>query len=347
MDRAQFDAASALGDSHLLPFRVSLEAQAQIALMGAGELHQVSSEIRWGELSGRLRAAQQENPWLRPAVGDFVLARPSPAPNGHWRIEHLLPRRTRFVRQSVRRRLDPQVIAANVDVVLIVTTPNDDFNVRRLERYLTTVHASGAEPAIALNKSDLASDLSAWLDPIHAIAIDAPVISTQALSGEGLSEVRALVGPGRTLAVVGSSGVGKSSLINRLLGQERQAVGAIRSSDSKGRHTTTHRVLLPLPSEAEAPSHGLLIDTPGMRALSLWVDPLAVGEAFADIDRMGDTCRFRDCRHEAEPDCAVREAVDRGELSAGRLSSFRRLRKEVEEQNERERTRRKKPKGRG
>lgn len=332
VDAAQREAFLALDRPDLELYRVVVEAQAQIALTNGD--HRV-----WAELTGKLRAAQVEDPFQRPAVGDFVAAAPPSEPNGFGRIEHLLPRRTRFVRQSAKRRVDPQVVAANVDVVLIVTSPNDDFSPRRMERYLTTVHASGAEAVLVLNKADLAESVTPWLQSLREVALDAPVIATSVKSGEGLADLETFLGPNRTLALVGSSGVGKSSLTNALLGQAQQVIADIREADAKGRHTTTHRELFFLPDGPDGP-RGHLVDTPGMRALSLWASPQALEEAFADVVALAQHCRFRDCRHGVEPGCAVRAAETCGDLSSARLASFLRLLTEIETQPRRDRPRR-------
>lgn len=324
LDEAQWSAAQA-GRGRL--FRVAIEAQAHFALLEPDDPE--DAPPRWGELSGRFRDAIRTDPLARPGVGDFVLAESAPD-DGGWVIHERLPRRTRFIRRSARRA-GPQLVAANVDFVLVVTTPNDDFSPRRLERYLATVHASGARPGLVLNKVDLAEDPSAFVDQMSAIAHDAPVFATSAKSGLGLDALAAHLRPGRTLALVGSSGVGKSSLSNALLGAERQTVAEIRETDAKGRHTTTHRELLRLPAGADGRSAGLLVDTPGMRALGLWVDADGLLEAFADIQALSETCRFRDCHHRAEPGCAVRAAEEEGSLSSGRLASFLALSEEIDD----------------
>jgi ribosome biogenesis GTPase len=321
-------------DPRLELFRVAVEAQAQFALTKPEELSARVRSARWGELSGRLREAQGADPLARPAVGDFVLARAEG--EAAWRIEAVLPRRSRFVRSTARRRLEPQVIAANVDWVGVVTSPNEDFSVRRLERYLATIHASGARPAVIVNKRDLVADVEPWLAEARAAAHDVPVLATSALHEPPQQALLPLLGPGRTLALVGSSGVGKSSLTNALLGEARQRVAEIRAGDDKGRHTTTHRELLPLPPAPDGTPRGFLVDTPGMRALSVWTDVVALDEAFRDIAALAEGCRFRDCRHAEEPGCAVRAAED---LSPGRLASYLRLREEVEAQAARARAR--------
>ncbi|MBX2814209.1 MAG: ribosome small subunit-dependent GTPase A [Myxococcales bacterium] len=321
----QLEVFNRLADTDLALFRVALEAQAHMAL------HSPDTRA-WGELSGTLLAEQRHNPLARPTVGDFVAARPTEE-GSPWRIEHVLPRRTQFVRQSTRRKAFPQLVAANVDLVFVVTTPNNDFSERRLERYITSIHASGAQPAVVINKISLAQDPESWRARAQEVALDAPVILTEALDPITLSTMRDWLEPGRTIALVGSSGVGKSTLTNALLGHERQLTQPIRSSDSKGRHTTTHRELFTLPSHQNGTPQGFLMDTPGMRALALYVEPGSLLEAFAEINKLAFSCRFRNCQHQAEPGCEVRTAVSQGSLSPGRLASFIRLRSEAEEKS--------------
>ena len=331
IDESQLQAFLAIEDSKLELFRVAVEAQAQIAILSP------SIGRPWAELSGRLIAAQKSDPRARPAVGDFVAA--SQTHEGLWRIEHVLPRRTQFLRQSARKRSEPQLVAANIDIVFVVTTPNEDFNLRRLERYFTTIHASGARPALVINKRDLVNDPQQWVTRALEVTLDAPIILTNAPTGEGVQQIRDLLGPRKTIALVGSSGVGKSSLTNTLLGTQQQTVQTIRESDDKGRHTTTHRELFILPNNIHGQTQGLLIDTPGMRALALWPDPDALTEAFLDIAELAEACRFRDCQHKSEPGCAVLAAQAEGKLSAGRLASYLRLREETRDQQQRTRRR--------
>jgi ribosome biogenesis GTPase len=242
-----------------------------------------------------------------PAVGDWVALREAT-------IEAVLPRRTSISRKVAFRESDEQVLAANVDVVLIVTAFDGDFDVRRLERYLTTAWNSGASPVVVLTKLDLAHDPE-LLVAAENVAMGVPVLAVSSVTGEGLEQVEAQLAPARTAVLLGSSGVGKSTLINRLLGEDRIATAALMR-DGRGRHTTRHRELFALPGGA------LLIDTPGLRELQLWDGDL--DEAFSDIVELAARCRFRDCAHESEPGCAVRAGID-----PERLKAYRKLQREL------------------
>ncbi|MBX3190523.1 MAG: ribosome small subunit-dependent GTPase A [Labilithrix sp.] len=256
------------------------------------------------------------------AVGDWVLVAEAAPGSRDLVVEQVLPRRTAFVRQAAGERSAPQAIAANVDRVLVVTAVEGDFNVRRLERYLVAVASSGAEGLIVLAKADLA-DPSAMLEEAARLA---PVIVTSARTGLGLDELRACVPRGSTVALVGSSGVGKSALVNQLLGRDAQLEGAVRETDLRGRHTTTRRALFVVPGG------GLLVDTPGMRELKPWQGGEAgetdVEEAFPEIGALAASCRYRDCRHAGEPGCAIAAAVEAGSLSAERVASWQKLERE-------------------
>jgi ribosome biogenesis GTPase len=235
----------------------------------------------------------------------------------------VLPRRTVFLRKAAGDTLEAQVIAANIDTVFVISGLDGDFNLRRLERYFATARASGAQCAIVLNKADLCEDLNARMREVRVIAPGTDVVTISALNGDGVDALRPYLVPGETVAFVGSSGAGKSTLINRLLGRERQSTGAVREADSRGRHTTTHRELL------ETPSGALLIDTPGLRELQPWAGENDIDGAFPDIDELAERCRYRDCAHAGEDECAVQAAIDDGSLDFHRFSNYRKMRKEA------------------
>jgi ribosome biogenesis GTPase / thiamine phosphate phosphatase len=255
------------------------------------------------------------------ATGDWVLVSDV---TGEPVVAGLVPRRSAFVRGDPFEgvALDAQVIAANVDTVFVVQALSNGPNLRRLERELVLAFQSGAAPVVVLTKHDLVgarSDVDAAVASVARIAPDVPVVVTSAATGYGLDALVAFAPAGRTVALIGASGVGKSTLVNRLAGHDVQATSEVRERDQRGRHTTIARELVPLPSG------GLLIDTPGLRAVSLWEAETGIDRAFADIETLSRDCRFRDCRHEREPDCAVRRAADDGRLDRARLESYQRL----------------------
>ena len=274
--------------------------------------------------TGRLR--HEAGPAELPVVGDWVAvdARPD---EGAASVHVVLPRRTQLRRRAPADYGAPfQVLAANVDVVVVATSLNRDLNVRRVERFLTAAWESGARPVVVLTKVDLARDpveVAVAEAQLEEVAAGVPVVATSAISGEGLDAVRAFLGPGRTVALVGSSGVGKSTLANALLGEERLLVREIRGDDARGRHTTVGRELVALPG-----GEGLLLDTPGLRELGLWDDGTGLDLAFADVARTAEACRFTDCGHDSEPGCAVRAAVDDGTLHSDRFDGWRKLARE-------------------
>lgn len=261
------------------------------------------------------------------AVGDWVaVAEVAPAGDGDLVIEVVLPRRTAFVRQAAGERSEPQAIAANVDRVFVVASLESELNVRAIERYLVAIRGSGAEAALVLSKADLVEERDAPLAIAQALA---PTFLASARTGDGIDALRAAMPRGTTSALVGPSGVGKSALVNALLGRTAQLEGAVREHDKRGRHTTTRRDLF------FVPSGGLLVDTPGMRELKPWQPEGEhdedVDDAFEDVAELAASCRYRDCRHETEPGCAVRAAVQAGELASARLESWRKLAREREE----------------
>jgi ribosome biogenesis GTPase len=252
-----------------------------------------------------------------PVVGDWVAARV--VGDAQAIVEAVMPRRTFFSRRSSGRAEAEQAIAANIDVVFVVSGLDGDFNVRRIERYLALTVESGAGAVIVLNKRDLCGCLPGRIAETQAVAAGAPVIPTTTMSADGLDELRAFLNPGLTIALLGSSGAGKSSIVNALLGCDRQRVSGVREHDSRGRHTTTYRELIELPGGAA------LIDTPGMRELQLWVSQQSVEAVFDEIAERAAACRFRDCTHSGEPGCAVVGAV-----AEDRLASFHKLRREAQ-----------------
>jgi len=257
-----------------------------------------------------------------PAVGDWVALEERPE-EGTATIHTLLSRRSGFSRKSAGGTVNEQIIAANVDTAFLVSGLDGDFNLRRIERYLTLAWESGTAPVIVLNKADLCDDVNARVTETEAIAFGVPVCAVSATGDLGLAMIGVYITVGKTVAFLGSSGGGKSTLINRLLGAPRQAVGEVRADDSRGRHTTSYRELILLPGG------GVMIDTPGMRELQLWGDEKVLKHAFEDIELLAARCRFRDCMHEGEPGCAVQAALENGDLAPDRLRGYLKQRKEL------------------
>jgi ribosome biogenesis GTPase len=257
------------------------------------------------------------------AVGDWVAVRPTPG-EATGTIEAILPRRSKFSRKVAGELTQEQIVAANIDTVFIVMGLDGDYNLRRLERYLVLAYESGASPVVILNKSDVATHLAEDMDEIRALAVGIPVHAISAKENTGTELVTNYLGVGRTGALLGSSGVGKSTIVNALLGEEKFKTRDVRTHDSRGRHTTRHRNLILLPD-----SRGLLIDTPGMRELQLWTQGEGARETFEDILELAEGCHFTDCRHRDEPRCAVKQAVEEGKLEASRLEGFLKLQDEI------------------
>ncbi len=315
-DAVQASAFAAVGDDGQEPGRILVEDRGSyLVATGSGDAR--------ATVSGRFRFdAELEGQAGFPVVGDWVRLQATSDP-GHRLIQGLVPRRTSVIRRApVDRSSVDQVLAANVDLLLIVTSLNADLNLRRLERYLALAWSSGAQPVVVLNKADLAADVDGAVARVALIASGAPVHAVSATTGIGMAGLAELFGDGRTAALIGSSGVGKSTLLNALAGEEIEGTGAIREGDDEGRHTTTRRHLV------RVPGRGLILDTPGMRELSLADDDGGLDAAFADIDELGSGCRFADCRHDREPGCAVRAAIEAGSLDPARLANRDKLERE-------------------
>ena len=295
-----------LQEDNLRPARVAAQHR------GSYDVWSENGEVR-ARAAGRLFYEHEVGEPI-PAVGDWVGLREAT-------ITAILPRRTAFIRKSAGLGSDEQVLAANVDSAFLLAGLDDDFSLRRLERYITTAWDSGAVPVVVLTKADLCPDVAEAVTAVESVAIGVSVHAISNVTGEGLDALDAYLQPGRTVVLLGSSGVGKSSLLNRLAGRELMRTSAI-AADGTGRHTTTHRELVQLPSGA------LVIDTPGLRELQFWEGD--VGAAFEDIELLATECRFRDCAHAREPGCAVLAAVDDGRLELDRLRSWRKFQRELE-----------------
>jgi len=273
------------------------------------------------EITGRVRHEAATRAEL-PAVGDWVAIKAYPDEK-RATIHGILPRHSKFSRKAAGRNTEEQIVAANVDTVFVVVGLDNDYNVRRVERYLVAAFESGASPVIILNKLDLCDDIGQKLNEVGMLAAGVPAYAISSVTNVGLEQMNQHMGRGLTVAFLGSSGAGKSTLINRLIGKDVQKVREVREHDSRGKHTTTHRELLILPSG------GLLIDTPGMRELHLWESDSGLSEAFEDVESLAAQCHFTNCRHQNEPGCAIKEGLETGSLDSARYESYQKLRKEL------------------
>ncbi|MGA3285811.1 MAG: ribosome small subunit-dependent GTPase A [Bacteroidota bacterium] len=297
----------------MLPGRISIQHKDRYVLLSEqGEVNaKVSGKFRF-EVKGLHNF---------PAVGDWVVFEIDSGDQSAV-IHHVLERRSKFSRKVAGDRPDEQVLAANIDIVFLVMGLDGNYNLRRLERHLTVASESGALPVIILNKSDLCSHLEECTQEVLSSAHGVNVVVMSALRAEDVAPIHSLLTPGITGVLLGSSGVGKSTITNQLLGKEHSQVQSVRETDSHGRHTTPHRELLVLPNG------GIIIDTPGLRELQLWTGEEGMQDSFNDIEELAANCRFRDCKHEAEPNCAVKQALENGSLVPERYESFQKLQRE-------------------
>lgn len=305
-----------------LPYKADGFTVGRVGLEHKGSYRVFTEQgILLGEITGKMRF-QSVNREDYPAVGDWVVIQARPA-EGRASIHAILPRKSKFSRKVAGMTTEEQIMATNIDTLFIVNALNHDFNPRRVERFMIMAWESGASPVIVLSKADLCEDTEEKIREMEAVAFGVPIIVISSKDKTGLEELSACIKPGETIALLGSSGVGKSTLINTLYGEEIQQVQDIREGDDKGRHTTTHREMIVLPSG------GILIDTPGMREFQLWEAGDSLEQSFQDIEDLKENCMFRDCRHKSEPNCAVQAAIANGQLDSKRYESYIKLQKEL------------------
>lgn len=305
-------------DYGFMPDMMPENAQGIPARITAVHRERYALVCEYGEMYGRLKKKEYFGGYEEfPTTGDFVLINYNPG--GDSQIMKTLPRKTFFSRKDPTPGRGEQAVAANFDYVFIMQSLNQDYNVKRLERYLTLAWQSGAIPVVVLTKADLLGECGEYMQIAEKTAAGVAVHAVSAMTGEGMDALEDYILPGKTVVFLGSSGVGKSSLVNALAGEEIMAVSGIREDDSKGRHTTTHRQLILLKNGA------MIIDTPGMRELGMWDVTIGLGETFADVEQLLGRCRFSDCKHQTEPGCAIKNAILNGELSRERWESYRKL----------------------
>lgn len=304
---------AALGDDGLVLARVAKATRRHVEVW-----------TNAGETTARVPKRVFRAPLGAPVVGDWVALEPGPSAGDAGSVAQILTRQSSLSRRAAGRAATAQVVAANVHTAFVMVGLDGDFNLRRIERYLALAWQGGVEPVVLLNKADLHAAPGAAVGEVLEVASGAPVHALSAKRGAGLEALAPYLVPARTIVVLGSSGVGKSTLVNHLLGEERMRTKDVRARDDRGRHTTTHRELIPLHGGA------LLIDTPGMRELGLFDHGDGVREAFADVEVLAAACRFADCSHDSEPGCAIREAIRGGELDPLRLASYRKLNGEID-----------------
>lgn len=310
---AQYLSAADYTTANYTVGRVALEHKSSYLIYSEqGELN--------ATISGKLRH-QATTAQAHPAIGDWVIIQPTN--EGTAVIQQILPRKSQFSRKTAGAKTEVQIVAANVDTVFLVSGLDQDFNLRRIERYLILTWESGASPVIVLNKADLCPDVEQRISDVEAIAPGVEICVISAAQQQGLDALKAYLQPGQTVALLGSSGVGKSTLTNQLLGNAVQSVQSVRQKDDHGRHTTTRRELFLLPTG------GLLIDTPGMREVQVWAGEESLQETFVDVETLASQCQFRNCRHVNEPGCAVQQALETGLLDKARLLNYQKLQKEL------------------